>query len=117
VTALDAFGNTATGFTGTAHFTSTDTQAGLPADYAFTASDAGTHVFTIVAKSAGLSAFQVSAGALAATATVAVVPGGVANFVLSGLPVSAAQGAALSFTVFAFDALGNPATNYLGTVT
>ena len=42
----DAFGNTATGYTGTVHFTSTDGQAVLPADYTFTAGDAGIHTFT-----------------------------------------------------------------------
>ena len=41
VTAEDALGNVATGYTGTVHFTSTDVQAGLPADYTFTAADAG----------------------------------------------------------------------------
>ena len=32
LTAKDAFGNTATGYNGTVHFTSTDGQAVLPAD-------------------------------------------------------------------------------------
>src|SRR5262249_52962215 len=45
VTARDAYGNIATGYTGTVHFASSDTQAGLPADYTFTAADAGTHAF------------------------------------------------------------------------
>jgi hypothetical protein len=42
---LDAYGNLATGYTGTVHFTSTDIRAKLPADYTFTATDAGAHVF------------------------------------------------------------------------
>src|SRR5204862_408512 len=41
VTALDASNNTATGFTGTATFTSTDAQATLPANYTFVSGDAG----------------------------------------------------------------------------
>jgi hypothetical protein len=45
VTALDAYGNVATGYRGTVHFTSSDTKAGLPADYTFTGADAGVHVF------------------------------------------------------------------------
>lgn len=36
---------TLTGYTGTVHFTSSDTQAILPADYTFLPADAGTHVF------------------------------------------------------------------------
>jgi hypothetical protein len=45
VTAQDAYGNTATGYTGTVHFTSSDAQALLPADYTFTGADAGVHTF------------------------------------------------------------------------
>ena len=40
VTALDQYGNVATGYTGTVHFTSSDGQAVLPANYTFTAGDA-----------------------------------------------------------------------------
>ena len=43
VTAKDAFGNTATGYTGVVHFTSTDPQASLPASYTFVAGDSGAH--------------------------------------------------------------------------
>ena len=45
VKALDAYGNVATGYTGTIHFTSSDPAATLPADYTFTAADAGAHKF------------------------------------------------------------------------
>jgi hypothetical protein len=53
VTALDAYGNVATGYTGTVHFTSTDTQPTLPGDYTFTASDVGIHTFAATLKTAG----------------------------------------------------------------
>ena len=46
VTLKDAYGNLATGYTGTIHFTSSDSQAVLPAAYTFTAADAGVHTFT-----------------------------------------------------------------------
>ena len=45
VTAYDPYGNVATGYTGTVHFTSTDAQAVLPANYTFTVGDAGSHTF------------------------------------------------------------------------
>ena len=45
VTADDAFGNVATGYRGTVHFTSSDPGASVPGDYTFTAADAGTHTF------------------------------------------------------------------------
>jgi uncharacterized delta-60 repeat protein len=45
VTVEDAFGNVVTGYVGTVHFTSSDSTATLPADYTFTAADAGVHTF------------------------------------------------------------------------
>src|SRR5262249_7462424 len=46
LTVKDAYGNVATGYTGTVHFSSTDGTATLPANYTFTAADQGTHTFT-----------------------------------------------------------------------
>ena len=48
VTALDQFGNTATGYLGTVHFSSSDIAPGvvLPANYTFTLGDSGVHTFT-----------------------------------------------------------------------
>jgi tartrate-resistant acid phosphatase type 5 len=53
VTALDGFGNTATAYRGTIHFSSSDAQAVLPGDYTFTAADNGTHAFSATLKTAG----------------------------------------------------------------
>lgn len=50
VEAVDVYGNTVTGYTGIVHFSGA---AGLPADYAFTAADAGEHVFSITLTSTG----------------------------------------------------------------
>ena len=47
VTLSDRFGNVATGYAGTMHFTSTDPLAQLPADYTFTSADAGSHTFSV----------------------------------------------------------------------
>src|SRR5262249_33044826 len=46
VTALDAYDNTASGYRGTVHFTSSLRKTKLPANYTFTAADAGVHTFT-----------------------------------------------------------------------
>jgi hypothetical protein len=46
VTALDAYGNVATGYTGTVHFGSSDTTATPPSNYTFKAADKGVHTFT-----------------------------------------------------------------------
>jgi hypothetical protein len=46
VTAEDAYGNIATGYTGTVHFTDSVGGATLPHNYTFTAGDNGLHTFT-----------------------------------------------------------------------
>ena len=45
VAASDDYGNVATSYAGTIHFSSSDLQAGLPADYTFVTGDDGTHTF------------------------------------------------------------------------
>jgi adhesin/invasin len=45
VTAVDAWGNTATTYHGTVHFSSTDLGAQLPDDYTFAAADGGVQTF------------------------------------------------------------------------
>jgi hypothetical protein len=45
VTALDPYGNRATSYRGTIHFTSSDKKARLPANYTFTSADNGAHTF------------------------------------------------------------------------
>jgi hypothetical protein len=41
LTAVDAYGNVATGYTGSVHFSSSDPAGSLPVNYKFTSSDAG----------------------------------------------------------------------------
>ncbi len=60
VTARDANGNTATAYAGTVHFTSSDTTATLPADYTFTAGDAGMHSFAVTLNTAGTQSVTVN---------------------------------------------------------
>jgi hypothetical protein len=60
VTALDAYGNIATGYVGTIHFTSNDSKAILPINYTFVAGDAGVHTFTVTFKSTGTESLMAS---------------------------------------------------------
>src|SRR5258708_29711698 len=53
VTAKDAFNNTALGYVGTVHFTSSDGIAVLPSDYTFTSGDAGVKTFSATLKTSG----------------------------------------------------------------
>jgi len=45
ITVEVAYGNVVTGYVGTIHFSSTDNQAALPANYTFKAADKGVHTF------------------------------------------------------------------------
>ncbi len=71
VTAKDAYGNTASGFTGAIQFSSSDLKAGLPESYSFVASDAGRKSFTATLKTAGLQSITVknAAGTMISTQT------------------------------------------------
>ena len=60
ITARNASGATATGYRGTIHFTSTDRSAVLPADYTFTAADAGAHAFSVKFETAGTQSVTVT---------------------------------------------------------
>jgi hypothetical protein len=119
VTAKDGSGNTATGYIGTVHFTSSDALAVLPADYTFTASDAGVHTFNVTLKTAGSDTITVgdtSSSSLTGTASVTVNPAAAKLLSLSGFPTSVIAGTAGIITVKAKDAYGNGATAYAGTV-
>jgi hypothetical protein len=119
VTLRDAYGNVATGYTGTIRFSSSDIQAGLPASYPFTAADAGMRTFSVVLKTAGtqsITVTDVANSALTATrAGITVTAAAAASFTVAGFPATTA-GVAHTFTVTAHDAFGNVATGYLGTV-
>jgi uncharacterized repeat protein (TIGR03803 family) len=119
VTAKDAYGNVATGYTGTVHFTSGDAKAVLPANYTFTSGDAGQHTFSVTLKTAGsqsLTATDTVTGGLSATANGIVVnPAAASQFILSA-PSSVSPGTKFSVSLTVEDAYGNVATNYLGTV-
>jgi hypothetical protein len=60
VEALDANNQVVTDYTGTVHFTSSDSQASLPADYTFTAADNGSHVFSVTFATAGRQTLSVT---------------------------------------------------------
>ena len=120
VTAQDAFGNIATGYRGTVHFTSSDGQAVLPANYTFVAGDNGTHTFSVTLKTAGtqsITATDTATGTITGTQSGIVVnPAGAATLTVSGFPNPTTAGVAHNVTVTAQDAFGNVTPGYLGTV-
>jgi trimeric autotransporter adhesin len=75
VTALDAYGNIATGYLGTVRFTSNDSKAILPSNHTFVAADAGVFTFTVIFKSSGtetLTATDTHTGSIKGSASVKV---------------------------------------------
>src|SRR5262249_51015245 len=110
----DAFGNQVQGFTGTVHFTSSDAGAGLPPDYTFTASDNGSHTFSVTFNTAGAQSLNVSdsADSLGSAGLSAVVIGSLKIT----LPTSVQAGQLFSITVSAVDRSNNPVAAYAGVI-
>jgi predicted RNA methylase len=116
VTAQDAYGNTATGYGGTVHFTSSDVQATLPANSTLSG---GTGTFSATLKTAGsqtITATDTASSSISGTSAAIAVHAAAATHLTLGAPASAAAGTAFSFWVTAVDAYGNTATSYTGTV-
>jgi hypothetical protein len=116
VTAYDPYGNVATGYNGTVHFTSSDPNATLPADATLVN---GTGTFTAMLTTAGLQSLTVTdtanANLTSTESGISVNPSAAASLVLAA-PSTVTAGTAFAFTVTAYDAYGNVATGYLGTV-
>jgi hypothetical protein len=116
VGALDPFNNTATGYTGTAHFTSTDGAATLPANSTLTN---GVGTFSATLKTTGsqtITATDTVTAAITGTSAGITVSGAVATHFTVSAPATATAGTVFNFTVTALDGSNNTATGYTGTV-
>jgi NifU-like protein involved in Fe-S cluster formation len=120
VTVVDAYGNRIHSYTGTVHFTSTDTKAKLPANYKFTAADAGTHIFSVTLKTAGTQSVTatdtVTKTIKGAQAGIVVKAAAVKTLTVSGLTTPRTKGVAGTIRVTAVDAYGNRVSSYTGTI-
>ena len=126
VTALDAYGSVDTNYTGTIHFTSSDSKASVPANYTFTGVDAGVHTFSsslspwLVLKTTGtqsVTATDTTTASIKGSQTGIVVnAAAVSNLVVSGLTTPRTAGTAGGIRVTATDAYGNRIHGYTGTV-
>ncbi len=119
VTLKDRYGNIATAYTGTVRLTSSDAKAALPANYKFTAADAGNHTFSVTLKTAGTQSITVtdttSAGLTGTQGGITVKAGAASKFLISA-PSSVSVGVPFSLTLTVQDAYGNVITGYTGTV-
>lgn len=116
VSATDANGNVVTGFQGTVHLLSSDTQADLPDSYTFTSADAGVHTFDVTLKTSGtrtISAYDCD-DQLEGSTSVNVSAAAVSK--LQIYEKAATLGVAHDVYVIGRDAFNNIATSYNGTV-
>ena len=115
VTAQDPFNNTATGYMGTAGFSSTDTAAALPASSAFTN---GVGIFSVTLNTPGnqsLITMDAITSSISGTSNAITVSGPATHFFLSS-PITATAGQASNFTVTALDTNNVTVLAYSGTV-
>ena len=119
VTAYNSNGTIDTGYTGTVHFTSSDPQAVLPADYTFTAADAGVDTFSATLKTAGTQSITVTETAMSTITGkdtgITVNPAAASKFIITA-PSSVPAGVAFALTVKVEDTYGNVVTGYRGTI-
>lgn len=116
VTAFDAFNNTATGYSGTVHFTSSDAASTLPANSTLT-NGAGSFSATLrTSGSQSITATDTVNNSITGTSNaIAVQPAAAAHFSISA-PSAVASGNAFSFSVTALDSSNNTVANYSGTI-
>jgi len=120
VRAIDNGGRTVPSYSGTIQFSSSDTEAVLPDDYAFSATDEGAHTFTALTtlKTSGPQTLTVASGSDFSANKMIIVTGGALNELLLSVPITTvAAGASVSMTVTAIDAYGNTISTYTGAVT
>jgi uncharacterized repeat protein (TIGR01451 family) len=122
VAALDAGNSVVTGYTGTVHFTKTDSGTGsaVPADYTFVAGDLGEHAFTngvtfVTAGNQTITATDTANASITGNATVSVNAAAATHLGVTA-PATATAGAPFNFIVTAQDQFNNTDTGYTGTV-
>jgi len=114
VTAVGASGAVASGYAGTVHFISNDSQAALPADSKLTN---GTGTFSATFKTAGSLQFTATdtvTPSISGGAPINVNPAPVSQFTVT-TPMAASTGLPVNLTITAHDKFGNFAT-YAGTL-
>lgn len=118
VNALDASNNVATNYSGTVHFTSSDSQAVLPANSTLTN---GTGTFSVTLKTVGggsqtITATDTVTASITGSSNPVAVNAGPATGLSLQAPSAGTAGISFQIAVNATDAYGNVAVSYAGTV-
>ena len=106
--ALDAYGNIASGYTGTVKFSTSDPyKGGLPANQTFTSGDQGAHSFSLYLGTVGvqsITATDTSSSSIAGTESgITILPAAAYSLTVTGFPNPTTAGVAHNFTVTAYD--------------
>jgi Putative Ig domain/Galactose oxidase, central domain len=116
ISAMDAYSNVATNYSGTVHFTSSDAQAMLPANPPLTG---GAGSFSVTLKTIGsqtiVATDTVTASLRSTSSPISVVSNAATHLSVSSSGSSGTR-ANFSFTVSALDAANNVSAGYSGTV-
>ena len=121
VTALDSTNATATGYTGSIRFSTSDLTAQIPPDYQFTGAENGVQQFTVTFNTTGtktITATDKTTSTIKGTETftVSAPPPGPAVVLSLDSEAFAIQGVATPVTVTALDENFQKATSYTGTI-
>jgi subtilisin family serine protease len=111
VTALDRYGNVATGYTGTIAISSSDVQASLPGNFSFTAGVRGTQSFSAVLKTPGthsITAKDTATATISGTESVTVTAAVSAKF--GGRDVTTQGNWKSTYGAQGYDVIGNTAS-------
>ena len=105
---------------GTVSFFSSDPNATLPPNYAFTAADTSGHIFTDITfthiGTQSITVTNVTTGAVVAILIYNVQPGHAQKFSVVPAPTGSFANQPVTLTITALDAYGNVATSYTGEV-
>lgn len=108
VTALDQFGNVATGYTGTATMSSSDSAALFaPLSYAYQGSDNGVHSFNVTLKTAGTQSITATDSTITGSQNGIVINAGSFSQLQLVSPATVNVGSPFNVTVNAVDAYNN----------
>jgi hypothetical protein len=113
VNALDASNGVVSSYAGTVHFTSSDSQAVLPASSAITN---GMGTFSVTLKTAGGQTITATATIAGTSNSITVSAAAPSQFSVTAATAASLTGATFKFTVTAQDAFNNAATSYAGTL-
>ena len=113
VTAYDAYGNVATGYTGPVTLAPVNAAAASPITYTYTAADKGSHVYDMTFSKTGAQKLTASGGGLAGTGTVLVTAGpySLSQSTVFETPSVVWVGGQVAVSLTVRDALGNQTTS------